>query len=339
MNFLAPERLLLLIPVAALGVTYVVMQRRRRQYAVRFTNLDLLDAVAPKRPGWRRHVTAGLALLSAAALAVGLARPTAEMRVPTEDAIVMLAIDTSTSMEATDVSPSRMDAALAAAVEFVDDLPDEIEVGLVSFNGTAQVLAAPTTDHTAVMAAIDALTTGRGTAGGDAIQAALTSIEVALDDRTTVQAFTGATAVDDADATGTTDAATDAAPAATIVMLSDGQTTKGIDILEAAQLAVDQAIPVSTITYGTATGTVTVDGRTAEVPPDTATMAEIAGLTGGTAFEAATAGELSEVYEDLEARVSTTLEQRELTLAFVGAAFAALALAAAAAFFWTGRFL
>ncbi len=333
MNFLAPERLLLLIPVAALVAAYVFMQRRRRHYAVRLTNLDLLDSVAPRRPGWRRHVAAGLAMLSAAALAVGLARPTAAMRVPTEDAVVMLAIDTSTSMEAADVTPSRIDAAVAAAVEFVDDLPDEIEVGLVSFNGTAQVLAAPTTDHVAVAAAIESLATGRGTAGGDAIQAALTSIQVALDDRTSVQGPVGTAPTDDPATTA------DDTPAATIVMLSDGQTTKGIDILDAAQLAIDQAIPVSTITYGTATGTVTVQGQIAQVPPDTATMAEVAELTGGTAFEAATATELSEVYADLEARVSTTVEQRELTLAFVGAAFVALAIAAAAAFVWTGRFL
>ncbi len=335
MSLLAPNRLFLLIPVALLAVGYLVLLRRRKQYAVRFTNLDLLDSIAPRRPGWRRHVPASLAGLSAIALVVGLARPTAEMRVPTEDAIVVLAIDTSTSMTATDVSPSRIDAAIAEATAFVDDLPDEFEVGLVAFNGTAQVLTSPTTDHTAVISAIEALITGRGTAGGDAIQAALASIGVAFD-ATSIAALAGTI---EATAEPTADEVTDDTPAATIVMLSDGETTRGIDILVAAQMAVDQNIPVSTITYGTPTGMVTVNGQTVTVPPDTAMMAEVADLTGGSAFEAASAAELRSVYEDIEARVGSTVEQRELTLAFVAAAFVALLAAAGAAFVWTGRFL
>jgi Ca-activated chloride channel family protein len=331
MNLLAPHRLWLLVPVAALAVAYVVLQRRRRRYAVRFTNLDLLDSIAPKRPGWRRHVAAALAGIAAMAMVVGLARPVAAMEVATEDAVVVLAIDTSMSMQATDVAPTRIDAAVHEAVTFVESLPDSFQIGLVSFAGTAQVLAAPTDDHAAVIAAIEALTTGKGTAGGDALQAALTSIESTLAD-TAIQALAGA-----ADAAGAGEM--DDAPAATVVMLSDGATTAGADVVEAAQEAADAGIPVSTITYGSAAGTLTIAGETMPVPPDTESMAEVAELTGGTAFAAATADDLAAVYADIEARIGTTIEERELAPAFVAAGLAALLAAAAAAFAWTGRFL
>ena len=337
MTLLVPSRLLLLVPVVALAIAYVVLQQRRRRFAVRFTNLHLLESVAPRRPGWRRHVAAGLAGLAAVLMTVALARPAADMQVATEDAMVVLAIDTSMSMAATDVAPSRMAAAIDEAVGFVDDLPDEFEVGLVAFDGTARVLATPTDDHAAVITAIEQLSTGPGTAGGDAIEAALATIRAALDEGS-ANAFAPTALDTSGDTDDTSDAAGDA-PAATIIMLSDGTTTRGEDVLTAAGSAAAENVPVSTITYGTAAGVVTVEGQTVPVPPDTATMAEIADATGGTAFEAASADELRAVYDDLEARVGTTTEQRELALAFVAAAFVALLVAAGAAFVWTGRFL
>ncbi|MEZ5294899.1 MAG: VWA domain-containing protein [Ilumatobacteraceae bacterium] len=170
MTLLTPTRLLLLVPVVALVAAYVVLQRRRERYAVRFANLELLESVAPRRPGWRRHLPAALAGLAAALVAVGLAQPAMAMEVPTEDAVVVLAIDTSTSMQATDVSPDRLTAAIDEAVGFVDQLPDGVQVGLVSFNGTAQVLSAPTDDRDAVITALEQLSTGRGTVAGDAIE-------------------------------------------------------------------------------------------------------------------------------------------------------------------------
>ncbi|MCB0966152.1 MAG: VWA domain-containing protein [Ilumatobacter sp.] len=337
MTLLTPTRLLLLIPVLALVGAYIALQRRREKYAVRFANLELLESVAPRRPGWRRHLPAALAGLAATLVTVGLAQPAMAMEVPTEDAMVVLAIDTSTSMQATDVSPDRLTAAIDEAVAFVDELPDGVQVGLVSFNGTAQVLSAPTDDRDAVIAAIEQLSTGRGTAAGDAIEAALTTIAVALDeaDESTTATALSAAVVEPTDDTE----ATDEAPAATIILLSDGTSTRGADLLTAAADAATQNVPVSTITYGTATGVVSVDGATAQVPPDAATMIEVAEITGGTAFEAASADELSAVYDDLEARIGTTTEERELTLAFVAAGLVALMVAAGAAFVWTGRFL
>lgn len=337
MSFLDPIRLLLLVPVAALVAVYLVLQRRRRRYAVRFTNTDLLASIAPKRPGWRRHVAAALAGLSAIALVVGLARPTTEVTVDTEDAVVVLAIDTSLSMGATDVEPSRMAVAIDEATAFVDDLPDGVAVGVIAFDGSVRVLAMPTHDRATVISSIEGLTTGPGTAGGDAIATALRTIEMALDGDAPIDALTGVPN-EPADP-GDDDGVGDAEPAATIVMLSDGTTTVGMDILDASQLAADAGVPVSTITYGTESGVVTVEGQTIPVPPDRETMSEVADVTDGEAFEATNVDELRAVYADLEARVGTTTEQRELTLAFVAGAFAALLLAAGASFVWTGRFL
>lgn len=150
-----PVRLWLLVGVAALAVMYVVLQRRRRQYAVRFTNIALLEAVAPNRPGWRRHATAAAFLVAITALVVAFARPTHDEKVPRERATVVVAIDTSLSMKADDVSPSRIAAAKAAAKAFVDQLPPKINVGLVSFDGNARLDVSPTTDRAKVKRSID----------------------------------------------------------------------------------------------------------------------------------------------------------------------------------------
>ena len=133
MSFLAPWFLLLLLPVAALGVAALILRRRRDRYAVRFAALPLLDKVVPERPGWRRHLTGGLALLTLVLLGTAAARPEVELRVPRERATVIVAIDTSISMEAQDVEPNRMQAATDAAERFIDELPDDVNVGLVSF--------------------------------------------------------------------------------------------------------------------------------------------------------------------------------------------------------------
>lgn len=333
MSFLAPLRLLLLVPVAALVVAYLVMQRRRRKYAVRFTSMDLLDKVAPNRAGWRRHAAAALLGLAAIAMVVGLARPTVEASVEADGGVVVLAIDTSLSMDATDVAPNRLDAAIAEATEFVEGLPDAIEVGLVSFDGTARVLAMPTTDHAAVIDAISGLRTGPGTAGGDAIHAALTAIEAAERDAANAM-MRPATQ----DSTTEGEDADDGTPSATIVLLSDGETTQGSNVLAAADIAARSTVPISTITYGTDAGTVTVDGEVIPVPPDADTMREIADRTGGIAFEAASADELAAVYADLEGDLGSETEQREISLLLVAAGFGALLTAAAVSMLWTGRF-
>jgi Ca-activated chloride channel family protein len=296
MKILAPDRLWLLLLVALLAVGYVVLQHRRRHYAVRFTNLALLDSVAPKRLGWRRHVAAAIAGVALVAMIVGLARPARDERVPREEAVVTLAIDVSRSMTATDVTPSRMESAITAARDFIAGVPDGFRIGLVAFDDEARILATPTLEHRVVLDALDRLQPGRGTAAGDAIDAALEAI---------------ATVLDPNDATET-----EQDFAATIVLLSDGATTSGVDPEDAAERAAE-----------------------AGVPADPVAMEEIAEATDGTFFEAATASELRAVYDDIQGRVGFTVEQREIVLWFVTIGVIALMLALGASMLWTGRFV
>ena len=169
MTFLSAARLWLLLGVAALAVAYVLVQTRRTAYTVRFTNLELLGTVAPKRPGWRRHAVAGVFLASITVFVLAFAQPARDEQVPRERATVIMAIDTSLSMEATDVAPNRLEAAQLAALDFVEVLPDKINLGLVTFNGNAVVRVPPSTDREPVIRAIENLELGEATAIGEAI--------------------------------------------------------------------------------------------------------------------------------------------------------------------------
>jgi Ca-activated chloride channel family protein len=331
MSFIRPGLLWLLLGVAALAATYVYLQQRRRHYAVRFTNLPLLESVAPKRPGWRRHVPAAAVALALIASVIGLARPVRATAVPRATAVVMLALDISGSMAATDVSPDRLDAAVTAAATFVKTLPAGFEVGLVAFDDMALVVATPTTDHDSVVAALKTLQPGRGTAAGDGIMAALQAIE-------TAQAAASAKGQTAADAPpATVPSAT--VPSATIVLLSDGATTTGLPVEQAAHAAKDANVPVSTITYGTDGGTVDIQGQVIPVPPDPDTMAAVAKATGGTAFNASSTSQLNSVYSEIQGRVGYTAVQHELIVWFLGAAMILLVLGCAGSMLWTGRFL
>jgi Ca-activated chloride channel family protein len=286
MSFAAPWYLLLLLVVAALVAGYLLALRRRRRDTMAFTNLALLERVAPHRLGWVRHVPA-VALLTALALfVVALAGPTAEARVPRNRATVVLVIDVSLSMQATDVQPSRLAAAQAAAKSFADQLTPGINLGLVAFAGTAAVLVSPTTDRIAVNQAVDGLRLSESTATGEAIYAAMASIET----------FTRSVS-------GTQDGPTPAR----IVLMSDGkQTVPGPDgeneprgAFTAARKAAETKVPVSTISFGTDYGTIEIEGDKTSVAVDDASMREIAELSGGQFFTAATEDELRQVYAEL----------------------------------------
>ena len=315
MTFLAPERLLLLILPLGLLALYVLLARRRRLHPVRLPTTRVLAAVSPKWPTWRRHAPAAVALLTLVLLVVALARPARDERVPREAAVVVLAVDVSASMTATDVSPSRIDAAVAAASDFVDGVPARFQLGLVAFDGTARVLATPTEDHDAVRAALHQLTPGEGTAAGEGIAAALDAIDASVQGA-------GVSGQD---------------LPASIVLLSDGATTVGRPVEEAAREAADRSVPVSTIAFGTDNGTVVVGGEVVPVPADRQTMEAVADITGGTAAEAETAGELHDVYDDIGARVGSVVEQRDIARTFLGAAFVVLLAAVATSFVWSPR--
>jgi Ca-activated chloride channel homolog len=312
-GFLAPGRLWLLLAVTALLVAYVVVQRRRRAYAVRFTALPLLASVAPRRPGWRRHVPAGLLLLSLVVLTGAFARPEADVRVPREQATVVVAIDVSLSMQATDVEPDRFTAAKAAAASFVDGLPDGFAVGLVSFSGGAAIAVPPTQDHPEVVRGIGELSLGPSTAIGEAVFASLEAVRL-------VRPLDGGLP-----------------PPARIVLLTDGTNTVGRDVAAAADAADEAGVPVSTISFGTPEGVVDVQGELVPVPVDAESMRQLAEATGGSAFTAESGEELSAVYDDIGEQVGTSTERREVTDAATGAGLGLALLAAVAALAWTSR--
>ena len=320
MTFLAGWRLLLLIAPIAAAIAYIVSQRMRPRYVARFTDVDLLSSVVPRRAGWHRHIASVLMLFALVALVLGFAKPAFAEHVPRNRATVMLTLDTSASMEATDVSPSRLEAAKAQARAFVAKLPSGIKVGVIQFASTASVVAAPTTDRPAVDSAIDNLQEGQGTATGDAINLAMQAIKSLP-----------------------TAAGGKPAPAV-IVLMSDGSPTvssQGTDPVQAAESAAQAAgaakVPVDTIAFGTAEGTVTIRGQTVPVPSDPVAMSRIAHESGGKSFTAKSANQLHSVYDQIGRAVGYVVHKHEVTAWFTGAALALAALAGAAALYWSSR--
>ena len=316
MTFLSPWWLLLLLPVLALLVAYVLSQRRRQRYAVRFASLPMLDSVAPDRPGWRRHAPATAFALALATLAVATARPEMDIRVPHERATVIVAIDVSRSMEATDVTPNRLDAARAAAATFVEGLPDTFNVGVVTFSGTTAVLAEPTTDHDEVIARLQTLSLADSTAIGEAVFTSLDQVAAMAARADEPGGSADEDGADGGEATGGEGGSEDGEEVdvpARIVLLSDGSNTRGREPAEAAVAASEAGVPVSTIAYGTESGVIESQGRTIPVPVDEETLAELADTTGGQAYTAATGDELTAVYEDIGSSIGWRTEPRELT--------------------------
>jgi Ca-activated chloride channel family protein len=309
---------LALIPVAL--AAYVVAQRRRRRYAVRYTNVDVLASVAA-RVGWARHIPASLALLALAALLIALARPERTVAAEQRQATVVMVSDVSGSMNAKDVQPDRLTAAKQAARALAEKLPRDFRLGLIAFGTTASQLVEPTTDKARVKVAIDSLKFAGKTAMGDGLSLGLDSARARVTDP----------------ATGLPRRL----PAA-IVLLSDGANTVGADPITVAQRARALKIPVYTVALGTPTGTldhVLKDGtiKRTPVPPDTATLQEIARATRGRFFQAADAQKLTDIYRGLGTRFSTKKEKQEVTSAFAGGALVLLVAGMAAAMARGGR--
>lgn len=337
---------LLLVPLAL--VAYVLAQRRRQQYAVRFTNLDLLASVVHRSPGWRRHIPSALYLLALTALLISLARPQAIVPVPREKATVMLVMDLSGSMDATDVEPTRMIAARRAAISFLDQLPDGFQVGLVSFSSTAQTLAVPTRDRDTVRRALDQLRSAGGTAMGDGLARALEYRQDAEVLTTPGPSPTGPNVVPGLGTNPTPGMGTpengEQVPFA-VVLLSDGANTAGrITPLQAGQYAQDLEVPVFTIALGTPDGTVTMTSspggrqRVVAVPPDEQTLQQIAEMSGGRFFSAPSDEDLRVVYRDLSRHVGFEEEEHEVTALFAGAALVLMVSGGTMALLWFNRF-
>lgn len=286
--------LLLLIPLLIAG--YIFAMSRKNRKGMRFTNTSMLQAVLGKQSQWRRHVAFALALFSLITLTVAFAKPLGEALVPRERATVVIVIDTSLSMQAVDVEPSRLEAAQSAAREFVDSLPDKYNVSLVSMAGNTKIVVPPTLDHGAVKRGIDILELSDSTAIGDGIATAMQALDAAPKDPTDP----------DADIPGA------------IVLLSDGENTTGQAPLQEAAAAGERGVPIYTIAYGTENGYVDLDGNREPVPVNHDQMRQIAELSQGQYFAAATPEELSVVYGNIGSSVGYVTRFQEITARFAG---------------------
>jgi Ca-activated chloride channel homolog len=302
---------LLLVPAAAL--LYWRRERRLRGARAGFAAPALMPAVAPVRPGWRRHVPPAAYLAGVAVLAVALARPATTVSVPVEQARIVLVTDHSGSMAAEDVLPTRLDAARRAANDFLDRVPPQVQVGAIAFNQDPRVLEAPTRERLGVRQGLASLEPAGSTATGDALQLALRLAQPPV-------------------------APGERPPPAAIVLISDGASVRGSDPLAAARDAARLEIPVYTVALGTPEGTIPREGggRT-PVPPDPATLQRIADISGGAAFEVDDADRLSEVYERLGSRLTRRKEERQVTAGFAGGGLALLLVGAGLSLWWFGR--
>jgi Ca-activated chloride channel family protein len=305
--------LFLLVVLAVVGL-YVVVQMRRQKRMLRFANMELLESVAPKRSSRWRHLPAILLVVALTFLTAAMAGPTHDVRIPRNRAVVMLVIDVSQSMRATDVAPSRLVAAQEAAKQFADQLTPGINLGLIAYAGTATVLTSPSTNRAATKAAIDQLQLADRTATGEGIFTALQAIA-------TVGAVMGGG---------------DEPPPARIVLMSDGKETvpsnpenpKGA--YTAARTAKDQGVPISTVSFGTPYGTVTINDQQQPVPVDSEMLKKIAELSGGNAYTASSLEQLKEVFTTLQQQIGYETTKGEasagwLRLGALVLAFAALA--------------
>lgn len=324
LGFASPHRLWLLVAAVLLLAGYAGMAVVRRRRAGRFAVPAMLGRLTAGRPGRWRHVLPILFIGAVALASLGAAQPTVPGEETREQATIIIAIDTSDSMNATDVRPSRLDAAVEAARGFVSDLPPGYDVGLVTAGASPTVEVAPTVDHGEVLDALGRLETAPGTALGDAIATALNMVPRPAD----------AAATDDgADA----DADAGEPRAARIVLLSDGVTTTGRPDAEAIAAAEAAGVPVSTIAFGTDDATVVSQGQVVEVPVDASALEAIAEGTGGTFFEAASRAELASIYDQIDAEVTVVAGRRDIAEWFAGGAIALLVVAVVVSMLGTSR--
>jgi Ca-activated chloride channel homolog len=317
-SFAQPLALVALVAVPLLLVLWLRNERRRHADASRFATLALLPNLVPRPPGRLRYIPLGLLLLALTALIVGAARPHANLSIPRKEATVVLAIDVSRSMTATDVKPSRLDAARAAGDAFLAKVPSTYNVALVGFGSRAFLAVAPTTDHALVRKGLSELTAGEGTALGDAI---LLAARVGQNQRATEGVV----------------------PPTSVLLISDGTRDGGRAApAAAAQRARALHVTVSTVLVGTPNGVVTtklVGGYTEQirVPPTPGALQQIAQITGGEFFRARTSAALNDVYRRLATRVGHRTVNREITDLFAGGAIVVLLAAGALSAFWFRR--
>jgi Ca-activated chloride channel family protein len=309
MSFQAPLFLLGLVVIPLALLALFAARRRPAKYVIRFPAAATLAAVVGRTGRARRVIPPALLCLSLAGLVLALARPEATVAVPIERASVMLVTDTSGSMNATDVTPTRLAAAQSAATRFLDRVPKSLQTGLVAYADGPHTVLRPTQDRDAIKSTVQALQASGGTATGDALASALNAL-------------------------GKRDAKS---PPAAIVLLSDGASKTGRDPAEVAREAKAAGVPIYTVALGTADGIVQVGGQTLAVPPDPQALAEVAALSGGRSFAAEDSNALDQVYETLGSRIGTKKEKREVSAGFAAVGLLLLGGAAFTSLRWRGR--
>ena len=310
MSFDRPLALAVLILIPLAVAAYLVYDRHRRVEASRFASLALYPNVVARSPGWLRHVPVIALLLALTLLLTGFARPHATLSVKREEATVMLALDVSRSMTATDIRPTRLEAARAGARRFLDEVPDEYQVGVVTFATRANVAAAPTEDRDFASAALSQARSGEGTALGEAVAISL-------------------------QAAGRVRTKDGEQPPAAILVISDGAQTVGrVTPVQAAQLARRAGVPVFTVALGTPDGIVErrLTGGFTErirVPPDPQSLRRVAAASGGEFLAALDRDDLGRVYDDLGSRIGSRDKDTEVTVAFAAGGMVLLLVAGA----------
>lgn len=304
--FDAPWRLLILLVIPALVAAYVILSRLRNRRGMRFTNTSMLGAVVKPQSQWRRHLAVALSLLSLITLTMAFAKPKGLVDVPRERATIVVVLDVSQSMQAKDVKPDRLTVAKQGAKDFVNSLPQQYNVAFVTMSGSPSLVLPPTTDRTALNAAIDRAELRDSTAIGESIVMALKALDLAPKDK------------------GKPD---EIAPGA-IVMLSDGTNTTGRPAEQGAQEAAQAKRKVYTIAYGTENGYVDFEGKRELVPVNHELMKKVAAMTEGEYFKAATPDQLKKVYSDIGSSVGYEKAEREQTSQYAGYGFGFAVLAA-----------
>jgi len=349
MDLLWPGFLLLLVLLPLIIAAYIWILRRRRPFAVRYSSLSLVRAALPHQSRWRRHLPFALFLLALASLVIALGRPVAIVSVPTGQTTVILAMDVSRSMCATDIEPNRLLAAEAAALSFIERQKSTTQISIVAFAGFAEMILPPTTDQEALEASIESLTTGRRTAIGSGILKSLDAI--AEIDKNVAPSVT-----ETSPGIAPTPVPKGAYAPDIIVLLTDGVSNAGPSPLDAAQQAVDRGVRIYTIGFGTANGAGNpfcsqqlqgggpLDGSGGfggggfggggfggggfRRGIDEDTLRQVAEMTGGTYYSAESAGELQDVFQNLPTYLITKHETTEISVAFIaiGALLAAIAI-------------
>jgi Ca-activated chloride channel homolog len=347
MKFLWPQLLWLLLAAPLLVAAYLYVLGRRKRAALKFASLITVRAAMTGAAAWRRHVPPAIFLFGVLAILVAIARPSALVTLPSAQRVIILAIDVSLSMRAADVQPNRISAAQAAAKAFVQEVPSDVRIGIVSFAGTALLAQAPTNNREDLVAAIDRLQLDRQTAIGSGIVISLATLfpNDGIDLEPMVLGARSVRGAEKKAAKNTEPKARQPLPpgsnaSAAIVLLTDGRRTTGPDPLMAARMAAERGIRVFTVGFGSAQGGhASVEGYSIYMAFDEETLKAIAELTRAEYFHATSAAELTKIYEALSSRLVLQKEHTEITALFVVAAALLLVVGAALSLLWFNRAL